>query len=83
MQENHSQEAGHSAEILKVPQETIQATPQRAEQVARPPQHMEDAGRKPKVKWPKSSQATEWAAFEEDVDKMLEATLRGSVVEKI
>ena len=43
-QENHSQEADHSAEILEVPQETIQATPQRAEQVARPPQHMEDPG---------------------------------------
>ena len=63
-----SQEANHSAENPKVSAEM--------------PKALKSITRKATVKWPPMSKSKEWKMFEEDVNKILDTALMGSVERK-
>ena len=69
MERKPSQEANHSAENLKVSAET--------------PKTLKSVTRKTTVKWPPMSKNKEWEMFEEDVNKILDTALIGSVERKL
>ena len=66
---NPSQEANHSAENPKVSAEM--------------PKTLKSITRKTTVKWPPMSKNKEWEMFEEDVNKILDTALIGSVERKL
>jgi hypothetical protein len=63
-QEEPSQEAPHSAQSLRVP-------------LTVPPSLLPQA--KVRIKWPQACKTAVWRQFDEDVDKVLEATEKGDV----
>ena len=82
--ENISRDANHSAEVLEVTQDFIEATPTtRLHTTRQEPRASEIPDRKPRVKWPTSREKKKWSAFEEDMEKILENTLNGSAEGKI
>ena len=80
-EENMSQEAHHSAQVLLATQGQEDTPLEEIQQVRRARKEIPD--RKERIKWPKARDSQDWKKFEEDLEMILEIAWAGPVEKKL